>query len=68
MGKRIGDYMKEAKPSGGKVCSIQGNPGADNILRRAQGWRDSLSGQEGLTELEGRRRLDRSRRLPGVHQ
>ncbi len=53
MGKRIGDYMKQAKPSGGKVCSIQGNPGADNILRRAQGWRDSLSGQEGLTELKG---------------
>ena len=53
MGKRIGDYMKEALPGGGKVCSIQGNPGADNILRRAQGWRDSLSGQEGLAELKG---------------
>jgi ribose transport system substrate-binding protein len=53
MGKRIGDYMKEAKPDGGKVCSIQGNPGADNILRRAQGWRDSLSGQEGLAALAG---------------
>ncbi len=53
MGKRIGDYMKEAMPKGGKVCSIQGNPGADNILRRAQGWRDSLSGKEGLTELKG---------------
>ena len=53
MGKRIGDYMKQAKPDGGKVCSIQGNPGADNILRRAQGWRDSLSGKEGLTELKG---------------
>ena len=53
MGKRIGDYMKEANPKGGKVCSIQGNPGADNILRRAQGWRDSLSGKEGLTELKG---------------
>ncbi len=53
MGKRIGDYMKEAMPKGGKVCSIQGNPGADNILRRAQGWRDSLSGQEGLAELKG---------------
>ncbi|MEW9805546.1 substrate-binding domain-containing protein [Mesorhizobium marinum] len=53
MGKRIGDYMKEALPAGGKVCSIQGNPGADNILRRAQGWRDSLSGQEGLAELKG---------------
>ncbi len=53
MGKRIGDYMKEAKPDGGNVCSIQGNPGADNILRRAQGWRDSLSGQEGLAALAG---------------
>ena len=53
MGKRIGDYMKEAKPDGGLVCSIQGNPGADNILRRAQGWRDSLSGQEGLAALAG---------------
>ena len=52
MGKRIGDYMKEAKPSGGKVCSIQGNAGADNILRRAQGWRDFAvrPGRPGRTE------------------
>jgi ribose transport system substrate-binding protein len=53
MGYRIGEYMKQALPGGGKVCSIQGNPGADNILRRAQGWRDSLSGQKGLAELKG---------------
>ena len=53
MGKRIGDYMKAAAPGGGKVCSIQGNTGADNILRRAQGMRDALSGQEGLAALAG---------------
>ena len=45
--------MKKAMPKGGKTCSIQGNPGADNILRRAQGWRDALSGQKGLATLAG---------------
>ena len=40
MGYRIGEYIKEKKPDGGKICSIQGNPAADNILRRAQGMRD----------------------------
>ena len=53
MGKRIGEYIAEKKPDGGTVCTIQGNPGADNILRRAQGARDTLSGQEGLTALKG---------------
>jgi ribose transport system substrate-binding protein len=53
MGYRIGEYIKEKKPNGGKVCTIQGNPGADNILRRAQGTRDALSGQKGLTTLAG---------------
>ena len=53
MGKRIGEYVKEAVPDGGTVCTIQGNPGADNILRRAQGFRDAVSGQEGLAALNG---------------
>jgi ribose transport system substrate-binding protein len=53
MGYRIGEYIKEKKPNGGTVCTIQGNPGADNILRRAQGTRDALSGQKGLAELKG---------------
>ena len=68
MGFKIGEYIKKAKPNGGTICTIEGNPGADNILRRAQGMRDALSGQKGLDRAEGRRRLDRSRRLPGVHQ
>ncbi|MDI7863986.1 sugar-binding protein [Rhizobiaceae bacterium n13] len=53
MGYRIGEYIKKHKPDGGTVCTIQGNPGADNILRRAQGTRDALSGQKGLAELKG---------------
>jgi ribose transport system substrate-binding protein len=53
MGKRIGEYVKAAVPGGGKVCTIQGNPGADNIARRAQGFRDAVSGQDGLAALAG---------------
>jgi len=53
MGKRIGDYIKQAIPAGGTICTIEGNAAADNILRRAQGLRDSLSGQDGLAELKG---------------
>jgi len=53
MGFRIGEYIKQHKPEGGKVCFIEGNPAADNILRRAQGARDSLTGQKGLAELKG---------------
>ena len=53
MGKRIGDYIKQAAPNGGTVCTIEGNPAADNILRRAQGMRDALTGQEGLAALAG---------------
>lgn len=53
MGKRIGDYIKAAAPEGGKICTIEGNPAADNILRRAQGMRDALSGTEGLAALAG---------------
>ncbi|HEY1382036.1 MAG TPA: substrate-binding domain-containing protein [Dongiaceae bacterium] len=53
MGVRIGEYIKKHKPKGGTICTIEGNPGADNILRRAQGTRDSLSGQKDLPALKG---------------
>jgi ribose transport system substrate-binding protein len=53
MGFKIGEYIKQHKPKGGTICLIEGNPGADNILRRAQGTRDSLSGQKGLPALKG---------------
>ena len=53
MGFRLGEYMKKAAPGGGLVCTIEGNPAADNILRRAQGFRDALTGQTGLAALAG---------------
>jgi ribose transport system substrate-binding protein len=53
MGFRIGEYIKEKKPNGGKICTIEGNPAADNILRRAQGMRDALTGQKDLAALAG---------------
>jgi len=53
MGKKIGEYIKKAIPNGGKICTIEGNPAADNILRRAQGMRDALTGKEGLSALAG---------------
>ncbi len=71
MGFRIGEYIKEKKPDGGTICSIQGNAAADNILRRAQGMRDALSGTEGprgARRQRGVRRLDRGGGLPGLHQ
>ncbi|HWJ74497.1 substrate-binding domain-containing protein [Mesorhizobium sp. BR1-1-16] len=53
MGFRLGEYLKKAKPNGGTVCLIEGNAAADNILRRASGTRDALSGQKGLDMLKG---------------
>ena len=35
------------------VCTIMGNPAADNIARRAQGFRDAITGQKGLAALAG---------------
>jgi ribose transport system substrate-binding protein len=53
MGFRLGEYAKKAKPNGGTVCLIEGNAAADNILRRASGTRDALSGRKGLDRLKG---------------
>jgi ribose transport system substrate-binding protein len=53
MGQKIGEYIKAAKPDGGTICTIEGNAAADNILQRAQGMRDALTGQKGLAALAG---------------
>jgi len=53
LGKNLGEYLAKAKPKGGTFCTIEGNPAADNILRRAQGSRDAMSGKEGLPALAG---------------
>jgi ribose transport system substrate-binding protein len=53
MGFKLGEYMKKAKPKGGTVCLIEGNAAADNILRRAQGFRDAVTGKKDLPALKG---------------
>jgi ribose transport system substrate-binding protein len=53
MGFKLGQYLTKAQPKGGTFCTIEGNPAADNILRRAQGSRDALSGQKDLPALKG---------------
>jgi len=53
MGYRLAEYLKKEKPNGGSVCFIEGNVAADNILRRASGARDALSGKKGLERLNG---------------
>jgi ribose transport system substrate-binding protein len=53
MGADLGAYLKKEQPNGGKVCTIEGNAAADNILQRAQGFRDALTGQKGLPALTG---------------
>ncbi|CAN5246533.1 sugar-binding protein [soil metagenome] len=53
MGVRLGEYAKKAKPKGGTVCLIEGNAAADNILRRAQGFRDAVTGKKDLPALKG---------------
>ena len=53
MGYKLGEYLKKFMPKGGTVCFIEGNAAADNILRRADGTRDALSGEKGLKRLSG---------------
>ncbi|MCX5515677.1 sugar ABC transporter substrate-binding protein [Kaistia algarum] len=53
MGFKLGEYLKKAKPNGGTVCLIEGNAAADNILRRAAGTREALSGKKDLDMLKG---------------
>jgi ribose transport system substrate-binding protein len=53
MGYKMGQYLKQAKPKGGTVCFIEGNAAADNILRRAVGTREVLSGKKGVDRLNG---------------
>lgn len=53
----MGVYMAEQamalKPEGGTVCLQLGNVAADNINARAQGFRDTAGGVEGIDRLAG---------------
>ena len=68
MGFRLGEYLKKAKPNGGTVCLIEGNAGRRQHSAPRLGNARCPVRQEGSGQAEGRRRLDRDRRLPGLHQ
>ena len=53
MGVKLGEFVKANAASGGKICIIEGNPAAQNILDRATGFREGLTGQKDLQALTG---------------
>jgi ribose transport system substrate-binding protein len=53
MGVLMAKHLKETKAGGGSVCMQLGNVAADNINARAAGFRDTISGQKGITKLNG---------------
>jgi ribose transport system substrate-binding protein len=53
MGVMMAEEAAKLKPEGGTVCLQLGNVAADNINARAQGFRDSASGEEGIERLSG---------------
>lgn len=53
MGVRMAEEAAKLKPEGGTVCLQLGNVAADNINARAQGFRDTAAGEEGVDRLTG---------------
>ena len=53
MGVMMAEEAAKLKPEGGTVCLQLGNVAADNINARAQGFRDTASGEEGIERLTG---------------
>lgn len=53
MGVRMAEEAAKLKPEGGTVCLQLGNVAADNINARAQGFRDTIAGAEGIERLAG---------------
>lgn len=53
MGVKMAEEAMKLKPEGGTVCLQLGNVAADNINARAQGFRDTASGEEGIGRLTG---------------
>lgn len=53
MGVKMAEQAAALKPEGGTVCLQLGNVAADNINARAQGFRDTASGEEGIDRLNG---------------
>lgn len=53
MGVKMAEEAAKLKPEGGSVCLQLGNVAADNINARAQGFRDTAAGEEGVDRLTG---------------
>jgi ribose transport system substrate-binding protein len=53
MGVKMAEELVALKAEGGTVCLQLGNVAADNINARAQGFRDTIAGAEGIERLEG---------------
>jgi ribose transport system substrate-binding protein len=53
MGVKMAEQAALLKPEGGTVCLQLGNVAADNINARAQGFRDTAAGAEGIDRLAG---------------
>jgi ribose transport system substrate-binding protein len=53
MGVLMAKHLAGFKPDGGTVCLQLGNVAADNINARAQGFRDTASGEKGIERLTG---------------
>ena len=53
MGVMMAEQAALLKPEGGTVCLQLGNVAADNINARAQGFRDTAGGEEGIDRLTG---------------
>ncbi|MBU2484808.1 MAG: substrate-binding domain-containing protein, partial [Alphaproteobacteria bacterium] len=53
MGVKMAEQASALKPDGGTVCLQLGNVAADNINARAQGFRDTASGEKGIDRLTG---------------
>ncbi|WP_225612548.1 substrate-binding domain-containing protein [Paracoccus sp. PAR01] len=55
MGVKMAEEAVKLKPEGGSVCLQLGNVGAANINARAQGFRDTASGEKGIERLTGQK-------------
>jgi ribose transport system substrate-binding protein len=53
MGVKMAEEAAKLKPEGGTVCLQLGNVAADNINARAQGFRDTAGGENGIERLTG---------------
>jgi ribose transport system substrate-binding protein len=53
MGVKMAEEAAKLKPEGGTVCLQLGNVAADNINARAQGFRDTAGGEDGIERLTG---------------